>query len=59
MVPGKGYCATLETVMGEYGTMVELGRRKSNMKHKRSNRRLLLSKKSGRNILRCEAIYVD
>lgn len=59
MVPGQGYCSALETVMGEYGAMVELGRQKSNIKHKRSNRRVLLSKKSGRSILICDTIYVD
>ena len=58
MVPGQGYCATMEAVMGEYGAMVELGRQKSNMKHKRSNRRLLLSKKSGRSILRGDVMYL-
>jgi hypothetical protein len=26
MVPSQGYCATLETAMGEYGTMAELGK---------------------------------
>jgi hypothetical protein len=59
VVPGQGYCATLEKMMGEYGAMVELARQKPNLKHKRSNRRQLLSKKSGRSILRYDAIYVD
>jgi len=59
MLPGQGYCATMGTVMGAYGTMAELGRQKSNMKHKRSNRRLLLTKRSGRSILICDPIYVD
>ena len=59
MVPGQGYCITLEMAMGKYGARGELGGQTSNIKHKRSNRRLLLSKKSGRSILRCDAIYAD
>ena len=59
MVPGQGYFAPLETVMGEYEATVELGRQKCNMKHKSTNPRPLRSKKSGSSILRCDAIYLQ